>query len=289
MINNLCNTNTNVLSNHRLTDADTDNKVTALWLSDKAITTQKTYSYSLKQFYDFSQCNLHQIRVETLIVYREHLLSLGYAVTSINNKLMAIKSLLSFCHKLEYIKFNVGIVVKSVKSRENILEKILSSDEITALINSAKNQRDSLLIKTLANTGLRISELINLKWTDINLGKITVFGKCGKTRFTPIRQELLSELLILKNKFSPYIFHTNRLTPLKRENVHKMLKDVAKRANLSSQVSCHWLRHSIASHALNNGASLHQVKDMLGHGSINTTARYLHTINGTHAVDYVNF
>lgn len=278
------------LSNtYTLTNAQNDTEVLNLWMSDKALTTQKTYNYSLQQFFTFANCKLNEIKVDTLIQFKQHLVTLGYAIASVNNKLMSVKSLLTFAYKIGYLNFNVGKVVKSLKNRENITEKILMVEEIKALISCAKNPRDAMLIKLLANTGLRISEAIKLKWDDINLGKITVFGKGGKTRFVPLRQELFTELLSLKNKHCSYIFYSNRFTPLKRENVHVMLKTVAKQANLTDRVSAHWLRHSSASHALNNGASLNQVKELLGHGSVNTTARYLHTLNGSHATDYLSF
>ena len=278
-----------IQSSYNITNAKNDTEVMTLWVDGKTKTTIKTYGYSLKQFFNFAQCNLSEVRLDTLIQFKQYLLELNYAIASVNNKLMAIKSLLSFAYKIGYLPFNVGVVVKSVKHHENITDKILMSEEIKALIDNAKNSRDGLLIKLLANTGLRISEAINLKWNDIKLNKISVFGKGGKTRYVSIKDELLNELLSLKNKFCDYVFYSNRLTPLKRENVHTMLKTVAKKANLTDRVSCHWLRHSTASHALNNGASLHQVKELLGHGSINTTARYLHTLNGTTATDFINF
>jgi len=276
-------------SQYNITNAKTDTEVMALWFDGKTKTTIKTYGYSLKQFFNFAQCQLNEVKLETLVSFKQYLMTLNYAVASVNNKLMAIKSLLSFAHKIGYLTFNVGIVVKSVKNHENINDKILMTEEIKALINNAKNPRDALLIKLLANTGLRISEAINLKWSDIKLNKIAVFGKGGKTRYISIKDELLNELLTLKNRFCDYVFHSNRLTPLRRENVHTMLKEVAKKANLTDRVSAHWLRHSTASHALSNGASLHQVKELLGHDSINTTARYLHTLNGTTATDFINF
>jgi integrase/recombinase XerD len=276
-------------TSYSLTNAKTDNEVTSLWFDGKTKTTIKTYGYSLRQFFEFAQCSLQEVKLDTLIAFKQHLITLNYAVATVNNKLMAIKSLLSFAHKIGYIMFNVGTVVKSLKNHDNITEKILMTEEIKALIKCAKNSRDGLLIKLLANTGLRISEAINLKWNDIKLNKLCVFGKGGKTRYISINNQLLTELLPLQNNYCEYVFYSNRLTPLKRENVHTMLKATAKQANLSNKVSCHWLRHSTASHALNNGASLNQVKELLGHGSINTTARYLHTLNGTTATDYISF
>ena len=280
---------TNSSTNLALTNAKTDTEILTLWFDGKAKTTIKTYGYSLKQFFKFAQSPLNEIRLDILIKFKQHLLRLNYAVATVNNKLMAIKSLLSFAHKIGYIMFNVGLVVKSMKNREDINNKILMNEEIKALIDRAKKPRDAILIKLLANTGLRISELINLQWNDIKLGKITVFGKGSKTRFISIKEELLTELLTLKRPYSEYIFSTNRGSKLARQNVHTMLKQVAKQALITDKISCHWLRHSTASHALNNGASLQQVQQLLGHDSINTTARYLHTLNGTTATDFINF
>ena len=280
---------TSQLVNHSLTSAKTDKEVISLWLSDKSKTTIKTYGYTLKAFFDLFPIPLNQIKVDTLVAFKEYLINKDYALATINNKLMAIKSLLTFAHKIGYLIFNCGAVVRSIKSKDIINNKVLMEDEIKALIDNCYNSRDSLLVRLLANTGLRISEAINLKWTDINNGKITVFGKGNKTRIISLSESLESALWSLYSSQNTYIFSTQSGNKLHRNNVHKTLKKVAKKAGLSDKISCHWLRHSTASHALNNGASLNQVKELLGHDSLNTTARYLHTLDGTTATDFVNF
>lgn len=274
--------------NYNISGAKNDDQIIHMWLHDKATTTQQTYKTSLKQFHSVSFKSLKEINLNDLISFKDFLLSKNYAIATVNNKLMAIKSLLSFCHKVGYTIFNVGTVVKSLKNHESITEKILTKDDIKALFTAAKTNRNVLIIKALANTGLRISELVNLKWSDINLGKLTIFGKGGKTRFIKVKPDFMKELYTL-NRGSEFIFSNAKGCPLTRQAVHSMLKKVSLKANLSSKISCHWLRHSTASHALNNGASLHQVQELLGHGSINTTARYLHTIDGTTAVDFIDF
>lgn len=232
---------------------------------------------------------LSQIKVDTLVAFKEYLIKKDYALATINNKLMAIKSLLTFAHKIGYLIFNCGTVVRCLKSQDNLNNKILMENEIKALIDNCFNHRDSLLIRLLANTGLRISEAVNLKWIDLNNGKLTVFGKGNKTRIISLSQSLESALMAIYSPSNTYIFSTQSGNKLHRNNVHKTLKKVAKKAGVTDKVSCHWLRHSTASHALNNGASLTQVQTLLGHDSLNTTARYLHTLDGTTATDFINF
>ena len=258
-------------------------------MNDKAKSTQRTYSNSLKQFFKLFPLPLNQIKVDHCFNFKQWLLDHNYALATVNNKLVAIKSLLTFSHKIGYIVFNVGAIVRTVKERNSINDKILSTDKISLLINNAGNARNALFIKLIANTGLRISEAVNVKWDDINNGKLTVFGKGSKTRIINLSPSLESALYQLKALGNEYLFTSNRGSKMTSTNAHIMLKKVAKKAGLSDKISCHWLRHSTASHALNNGASLNQVKELLGHDSLNTTARYLHTLDGSTATDFVNF
>jgi integrase/recombinase XerD len=274
--------------NYSLTNATHDSEVIKMWFSDKAITTIKTYSYTLKQFFKFYVGKLNNLKLETLFHFKEQLINLGYAVATINNKLMAIKSLLSFSYKIGYIMFNVGAVVKSMKSREDINNKILSKEEIQSLIATAHG-REKLMIKLMVNSGLRISEILDLKWTDFNNGKLTIFGKGGKTRFVKVSQDLENEFMTLHRPYSEFVFCTSKGKQLVRNNVHTKLKTIAKEAGINEKVSCHWLRHSFASHALKNGANLKLIQETLGHGNLSTTSRYLHTLNGESATDYVCF
>lgn len=272
----------------KLTNLKSDSEVIKLWLGDKAITTVQGYTTSVSQFLTDFPLSLNEIRVEHLGQWKMMLTEKGYKVSTVKTKVMALKSLLSYAHKIGYLLFNVGAVIKTGKPRLGTNDKILTTAEIKALMEATKSKRDYLFIKLLANTGLRISEIVNLKWTDLNNGKLTIYGKGSKTRIISINQPLESEIRTLKGK-SEYIFCSSSLKPLNRKNMDKLIKRLAKKANLEKKVSCHWLRHSTASHALNNGASLHQVQTLLGHDSLNTTARYLHTLDGTTATDFVDF
>ena len=277
-----------ITNQNKITNASTDEQVIWMWLSNKSKATVLTYKRNLKQFFDYCGLNLPSVKLEDLIEYKEFLVNSDLKPATINNKLFTIKSLLSFSHKIGYLKFNVGLVVKGLKDKETINQKILRKDEVNKLIDNCTKDREKLLIRLMVNCGLRISEAINLTWEDLNNDKLTVFGKGGATRFINLQNGLSKQLQVLKSN-SEYIFSSNRGTPLRRENVHKKLKEIAKKANLNKSLSCHWLRHSFASHSLNNGATLKHVQEALGHQNLNTTARYLHTLSNESATDFVNF
>ena len=277
-----------ITNQNKITNASTDEQVIFMWLSDKSKSTVKTYQRNLKQFFNYCELNISSVKLENLIDYKQFLIDSGFKPNTVNNKLMTIKSLLSFSHKIGYLRFNVGLVVKGLRDKETINQKILREDEIRKLIDTCKKDREKLLIRLMVNCGLRISEVINLKWEDLSNEKLTVFGKGNKTRFVKIRLELVEQLKTLRTN-SEYIFSSNRGTPLKRENVHTKLKEILRRGGLNESISCHWMRHSFASHSLNNGATIKQVQEVLGHQNLNTTSRYLHTLNEDSGTDFVNF
>ena len=277
-----------IANQNKITNVSTDEQVIFMWLSDKSKSTVKTYQRNLKQFFNYCELSLSSIKLEDLIDYKQFLIDSDLKANTVNNKLMTIKSLLSFSHKIGYLRFNVGLVVKGLRDKETINQKILREDEIRKLIDTCKKDREKLLIRLMVNCGLRISEVINLKWEDLNNEKLTVFGKGNRTRFIKVRQELIEKLKTLRTD-SEYIFSSNKGTPLRRENVHSKLKEILRRGGLNESISCHWFRHSFASHSLNNGATIKQVQEVLGHQNLNTTSRYLHTLNGDSGTDFVNF
>ena len=119
-----------ITNENKITNISTDKQVIWMWLSDKAKSTVKTYQRNLKQFFNYCKLNLPSVKLEILINYKQFLIDSGLKPATINNKLMTIKSLLSFSHKIGYLKFNVGLVVKGLKNKETINQKILREDEI---------------------------------------------------------------------------------------------------------------------------------------------------------------
>lgn len=163
-------------------------------------------------------------------------------------------------------------------------------DALEAAIDLSKDEghRNKAIIETLYSCGLRVSELINLKLTNLffDHGFIRVIGKGNKERLVPISQKAVKEInlyldkyrgsLVVQNGFENYLFLNRRGKKLTREMIFTIVKDLAKKIGLNKQVSPHTFRHSFATHLVDGGADLRAVQEMLGHESIITTEIYTH-------------
>ncbi|WP_161877973.1 site-specific tyrosine recombinase XerD [Alkalibacterium sp. MB6] len=185
------------------------------------------------------------------------------------------------------------LFVKTPKKAET-LPKIISMDHIERLIQTPDTSkpigvRDRTILEVLYATGLRISELTSLTVDDIHLSMklIQVVGKGNKERLIPIGEQAAKWLdyyltttrpLLMKKavKESPIIFLNARGTPLTRQGIWKNLKQLAQTAGISGNISPHTLRHSFATHLLENGADLRVVQELLGHSDVSTTQIYTH-------------
>lgn len=173
------------------------------------------------------------------------------------------------------------------------LPNILTTEEIDAMLNAVEmykpeGQRNKAIIETLYSCGLRVSELINVKLSNINfrLGIIKIEGKGNKERIIPLsrnaRQEIKQYLKVyrdyldIEKNYEDYLYLNKRGTSLSRVMVFNIIKHLAERAGIKKSVSPHTFRHSFASHLVNGGADLRAVQDMLGHESILTTEIYTH-------------
>ena len=172
------------------------------------------------------------------------------------------------------------------------LPGILNEHEIELLLNQPSAStpigiRDKAMIELLYATGVRVSELVHLKISDVdlNVGYIKVKGKGAKERFVPIGEKAVSVLKEYiekarskfdKKRGSPYLFLNNRGKPFSRQGFWKMLKSYAKKAGIKKRITPHIIRHSFATHLIKNGADLRSVQMMLGHSDISTTQIYTH-------------
>ena len=162
--------------------------------------------------------------------------------------------------------------------KDRKLPEILNKGEVKELIENADNQKSRLIISMLYSTGLRVSELVNLKSEDINFNENTGWvrsGKGGKDRLFAISQQLGEDLqAYLKGRDNAYLFSRNKA--LTTRNIQKIVKNTKERAGINKKVTPHTLRHSFATHLLEQGTDIRVIQVMLGHSSLNTTQMYTH-------------
>lgn len=263
-----------------------------------ALTTVLSYKSDLQQFFSFSGAiNPQDLTEERIEKFLQYLQTSGYAPKSMARKLSTLKDFCRFLYSEKVISTNPAAYILTPK-QEKPLPKFLSVEEIEQLIDTAFAKKDyrywriGVMIELMYATGLRVSELVGLPENSINYGKklVTLVGKGNKERIVPIAVRVitaLQEYLPLRNEFIKKNSSSTWLFPsltavsghLTRDAFYKDLKKLAADCGIyPSRISPHVLRHSFATHLLNNNADLRSVQKMLGHENITTTEIYTHII-----------
>ena len=261
-------------------------------LSDNSI---KSYEYDLILFKKFLIANKINdtplnCKPETIKNYLYKSFSDKKSISQARS-ISAIKSFFNYLIFEGYIKDSPISNIESPK-QEKKLPKVLTEEEIKKLINSIDlnhdfGQRNKTIIEILYGTGIRVSELINLKLSNIFFKEniIKVIGKGNKERFVPLGEIASNELKIYINnrnrmkidsKSSDILFLNRYGRGLTRSMIFKIISDASKRVGLDKKISPHTLRHSFATHLIKNGADLRTIQLILGHESITTTEIYTH-------------
>ena len=251
--------------------------------------TVSSYKNDISSF--SSWCNkehLDRLKITDLNLnnYISNLFSIGLKSSSINRKISSIKHFYLFLLKKKVIKNSPADEITTPK-QEKYLPTSMSEDEVESLLGSPKSsikieRRDKAMIEILYATGMRISELVNLKLTDIDFNRsvLKVFGKGSKERLVPYGEKASEALRIYledrKKLDSKDVFLSNRGTRITRGAFWQRIKIYIKRENLKSSISPHTLRHAFATHLLNRGADLRSVQILLGHSDLSTTQIYTH-------------
>lgn len=212
------------------------------------------------------------------------------ANTSINRKIATLKAFFSYLLRKKKITKNPTLKVQSLKTpskppvfiaetgMNQLLEEITFKDDFAG-------SRDQMIIELLYGTGLRLTELINIKLTDLDLfdAKLSVLGKRNKYRIIPLsgkmRLKLTSYLSIRAKQFeqnSEFLFLTNKGQKLYPVFVQRLVKKYLTLVSTQTKRSPHVLRHTFATHLLNQGADLNAIKELLGHSSLSATQIYTH-------------
>lgn len=264
--------------------ADSDDMLLAMFIRSKvSARTRNIYETSIKAFMDYTGSKpLRAVTLADALDYTEHLAGTTLAASTQRLHVNTLKSLFSFGQRVGYLTFNVFAAVKPPVVRSDLAQRILTEEQVLAMIHKTTKQRDSLLIRLLYASGGRISEVCGLTWGDVqpngDTGQVTLFGKGGKTRAVKLSKATWQALQAYKQGEAPTdpVFRSQKGGKLTTVQVHRIVKQAAKQAGIPGDVSAHWLRHSHASHALDRGANIALVRDTLGHSSLAVTSRYTH-------------
>ena len=272
-----------------------DAHLIALWLGGCAsVHTRSAYAR------DVAACRawtgerpLPALTLADLQGWREHLQQQGQAASSINRRLAAVRSLLTFGQRTGYLQFNVGAAVRPLPQADRLAARILPERDTLNLIHAAgaatpQGRRNQALLQFLYYTGARVAEACGMEWRDLqdlegDRPVVAIHGKGGRTRHVALPLDCARALAQLQpadpDPEGP-VFRTRAGKALVRWAATQIVKTAAARAGLTDRVSPHWLRHAHASHALDRGAAVHVVQHTLGHASLATTTRYVHVQPG---------
>lgn len=232
---------------------------------------------------------------EQITGYMTQLKEKGLAAATIARKLAAIKAFYRFMTAEGYMDANPAEVVEA-GTKGIKLPRVLSEDEVVRLLNqpditTAEGFRDRTMLEVLYATGMRVSELINLtlERVDLNMKYIIAFGKGSKERIVPLGSVAAEFLQQYLEKVRPKLTHEDRNTnivflafgghELTRQRFWQIIRTYGRKANINKALTPHILRHSFATHLLDNGADLRSVQELLGHSDISTTQIYTHLTN----------
>lgn len=249
------------------------------------------YENDLKQFFEFSEVNtldgLKEINYQLIRSWIVDLVDNKFVSKSINRKISSLRSFVKWCQLNGYIDHNPlkKIVAPKVAKRlpEFVKEKDIEPVKIEAFFREDfEGIRNSLIVEVLYQTGIRLSELINLKIENISESSIKVLGKRNKERIIPISTELSNKInyyIALRNatpQQTTYLFVLENGKKIYDKLVYRIINTYLSYETNLEKKSPHVLRHTFATHLMNNGAGLEVLKDLLGHANLSATQVYTH-------------
>lgn len=248
--------------------------------------TVSAYVNDLEEFNKF--LNIHRVKLNEKLNYsfvRQWIVELsenGLSSRSINRKISSLKSYFNFLIAINKLNVSPLKLHRNLKVEPKIIIPFneREMDKVFEIFNnnSGKLDRDFLIIEILYSTGIRRDELINLKFEDIYFeqGLIKVLGKRNKERLVPVLPNLLSKIkkYSSNNSINSYLFKSKNGKKISPSTIYRIVKKYFRQISSKNKISPHVLRHSFATHMINNGADINSVKEILGHSSLASTQIY---------------
>lgn len=255
--------------------------------------TVEAYQRDISTFFSFLEkekklLSIDEVKEVHLVDFIEGLQNNDYASSSIARHLISIKVLCRFLKREGELQSNFALYLATPKIWQ-LIPEVLSYEEMEKLLSAPdlktfRGVRDKAILEILYACGLRVSEVCSLKIYDVDDSYVRVMGKGRKERLVPIGIHALEALDAYlhqcrsqtESEKQQTLFVSNRGKPLSRVAIWKMIKNYATQVGITKNISPHTLRHSFATHLLDNGADLRVIQEMLGHASISSTDRYTH-------------
>ncbi|MBE6151905.1 MAG: tyrosine recombinase XerC [Firmicutes bacterium] len=246
--------------------------------------------------------NLNDVDYKLLRFYLNEMFNKKYSSKTVSRNLSSLRTFFKYLTKEHFIKTNPMVLISNPKEEKKLptylnyreLDKILEVPDQTSVIGL----RDACILEILYSTGIRVGELVNIKLGDIDFiqKRIKILGKGNKERYVLFGKrgyEVLNKYLdkarpnLMKEK-TEYLFLNKRGTGVSVRTVEMIIDEIVRKSSIKFNVSPHTLRHTFATHMLDNGADLNSVSELLGHSNLNTTAIYTHVSNERLKQVYLN-
>ena len=253
--------------------------------------TIKSYTTDLKQFTSFLSSEfqiideINEISFQIIRTWIASLLEKGINPRSVNRKISTLKTYFKFLIREGELIENPMMKVVAPKSKKR-LPVFIEEDQIASLLNEVQfeegfvGQRNKLIIELFYVTGIRLSELINIKISDVDFNNqsIKVLGKRNKERIIPLSSNVVNDLNIFieNNQQNKYLFTNLEGEKLYNKLVYRLVNKYIGEISSVNKKSPHILRHTFATHMLNNGADINAIKELLGHANLSATQVYTH-------------
>ena len=246
--------------------------------------TQTAYIRHIRDLAKFHKRSPDELSLEDIYQFQYYLKQMNYSFSYYNQAVCAIKFLYSFTLKKDW---NINHIPFQRRSKK--LPLILSKEEVFELLGVIDSKRDKTIVCLLYSTGIRASELVNLKVSDLDSNRMVINihqGKGRKDRIVMLAENLLDVLkeYWLESRPETFLF-PGKIPgkPLTRKAINNLLKKYSTKAGITKQISPHTLRHSFATHLLEDGANIRVIQFLLGHRNVKTTTIYTHI-----AKNYIN-
>jgi integrase/recombinase XerD len=264
--------------------------------------TISSYEANLKHFLFSTPKEIENITIQDLEQFLELLNKEKKSTRTIAHYITVLKEFFKFLEREEIISENPTLYLVQPKLNKS-LPNVLSEEEVLQILdiplNNKYDYRNKAMLELMYSSGLRISELIEVKVHDINLeeASLKVMGKGSKERMLPLGDYAIYYIKVylenyrdslLKDNKNDYLFLNSRGNKLTRQAFFKLLKEIAIKKDIKTEFSPHTLRHSFATHLLKHGADLRSIQELLGHASLSTTQIYTHIADEQIKQDYEN-